>query len=514
MKTRTENSIKNILYTSFGQVFAIIISLIARFCFVKVLTSEYLGLNGLFSNVLSVLSLMDLGIGPAMAYSLYKPLANNDNEQIKAIMNVYKKFYIIIGCLILLVGVCLIPILPNLISTDTSVVENLNTIYILFLLNSGVSYFFSYKKTLLTSDQKNYIVASYHYVVYFLLNLSQIIVLFATKNYILFLILQIISTLTENILISQKVDKMYPYLNEKNVEKLNPKIKKEITKNVRAMTMHKIGSIVVTATDNLIISKYVGLVAVGLYSNYYLITSNLKKIITQIFDSLIASVGNLSTTKNEEKMYDVFQKTFFINFLIYSFCSICLIVLFNDFIVLWVGKNYLFDILTVLVIVANFYVTGMRKTVLLFRDALGLYWYDRYKPFFEAVINLVTSIFLSIHLGVIGVFLGTLISTMTTCFWVEPLVLYKHGLHRKFTNYLKVYVNYLSCTIGIGSLTYLIANIFDFNIYISFIYKMVICLIIPTSCYYILFRKTENFNYIQALIIKIISKFVKRGAHK
>ena len=238
-------------------------------------------------------------------------------------------------------------------------------------------------------------------------------------------------TLLENIMVSNRADKMYPYLKEKDVKKLDNRTKNKIVQNVFSVTLHNIGGTVVGSTDNLIISKYVGLIAVGMYSNYYLIIHAIEVIIVQIFTSITASIGNLAATESKEKLYDVYNKLFFLDAWIYSFATICLLILINDFISLWLGDKFLFNFATVVIIVINFYITGMRQTVLAYKDALGLYWQDKFKPIIEAIVNIVVSIILVKKLGVVGVFLGTIISMLTICFWWEAYVLYKYRIKAK-----------------------------------------------------------------------------------
>ena len=511
---RTKSSIKNLIYAFTGQGAGIIISVLARLVFVKVLTAEYLGLNGLFSNILSMLSLVELGVGPAMTFSLYKPLAEKNAEKIKSLMNLYKNTYRVIGCVMLIIGISITPFLPYLID-EMPDISNINVIYIFFVINTSISYFYSYKRSLIISDQKSYLATLYRYACYFILNVIQIVVLIITKNYELYLIAQILMTFTENVIVSKKADKLYPYLREKNIKKLSKEDTNPIKKNITAMVAHKVGGIVVNSTDNLIISKFVGLVAVGIYSNYYLITNALNTVCTQIFTSITASVGNLCATESKEKIYEIFEKTLFINFWIYGFASICLFVLFNNFIEIWVGKEYLFSIGVVSIIIINFYISGMRKTVLTFRDALGLYWQDRYKPIIESVINIIASLILVENYGVLGVFIGTLISTLTTCFWLEPYILYKYGIKNNVKKYFSKYAIYTFITIVAGCITVMISEFIFYNVnIINFVGKMIICTIIPNLFFFMAFHKSKEFIYFKDLAINLVKKVIQRKNKK
>ena len=364
--TRTKSTINNLIWAFIGQAIGLIVSFVARIIFIKVLGAEYLGLNGLFTNILTILSLAELGVGSAITYSLYKPLAQNNKEKLKMLMNVYKNVYRVIGTIILFLGIALTPFL-NIFIKDIPNIDNIEIIYILFVINTAVSYFYSFKRNLIIADQNRYIATIYRYGCYIIMNLIQIIYIVLTKNYLGFLILQIAFTFIENILVSIKANKMYPYLKEKKIQKIDKKTKSEIIKNTKAMMMHKIGGIVVNSTDNVLISKFIGLIEVGKYSNYVLITTALNTIISQIYNSLTAGIGNLYVENDKQKMYNVFKKVNFLTFAVTFFSCIFLMVLFNDIIQLMADSSYLLEIWVVFVIVLNFYITTMRKSVISFR---------------------------------------------------------------------------------------------------------------------------------------------------
>ncbi|WP_421381804.1 lipopolysaccharide biosynthesis protein [Bacillus salacetis] len=506
---RIRSSLKNLTFALGGQVIGLLVSFFARIVFIQVLGAEYLGLNGLFTNILTILSLVELGIGPAMTFSLYKPLANNNIDKVKSLMWLYKKAYISIGILLLILGISFTPFLEVFIKTIPNI-PHIHVIFLLFVINSAISYFYSYKRSLIISDQKRYIATLYRYSFFVVLNIVQITVLFITQNFILFLICQIIATLAENIAISRKANKLYPYLVDRNVQTVDKSTLKEITKNVRAMIAHKLGGVVVTATDSLIISKFVGLVGVGLYSNYQLIINALNIITTQIFSSITASVGNLGATETDDKKKSIFNVVFFVNFWIYSFISICLMVLVNPFIKLWIGDDFVLQTNIVLIIIINFFLTGMRQGVLTFREALGLYWYDRHKPIFEAIINFVGSLILVNYFGMIGVFIGTTISTITTCFWVEPYVLYKYGFNSSVLPFFKKYLIYTFVTFITCLITLEVANYFQGETILNFIIRIFISIVIPNLFFLLIFFKTDEFKYLYKLGTKIILNNFKK----
>lgn len=502
---RTKSSAKNLIVALIGQAFGLVISFVARIIFVKILSAEYLGLNGLFTNLLTMLSLVELGVGSALVYSLYEPLATNNQEKIKSLMALYKKAYNIIGGIILILGILFLPFYRYLIS-EVPNISYLDFIYLLFVLNTAVSYFYSYKRSLIICDQKRYIATIYRYGFYFLLNVVQIIILFLTKNYILYLICQVAFTWIENVCISIKANKMYPYLKDKKVKPLDKKELNTISKNVKAMLFHKVGGVVVNSTDNILISKYVGLVAVGLYSNYLLITQALETITGQFFNAIVASIGNLGASANSKKVKETFDTTFFLNYLIFGVLTICLLILFNPLIELWLGKKYLFSFSIVLVISICFYLKGIRKTCLTFKDALGLFYQDRYKPLIESIINLIVSIILGIKFGIIGIFIGTIISTVTTSLWVEPYVIYKHYFKENVFDYFLKLIKYTLSIIVVYLIIFKIISWITITGIVGLILKAIVTFGISLVLLTVFFIYSKEFKHTKVLIKNIIKK--------
>lgn len=500
---RTRSSLINIIVALIGQLIGLIVSFIARIYFIRVLGAEYLGINALFTNILTMLSLVELGIGPAIIFSLYKPLAEKNTTKVLALMKFYQKVYSIVGIIIGVLGLCIIPFLPYIIK-DISINNELNFAFSLFVINAATTYFLSYKRNLIIADQYRYIATIYRYSFFTILNVLQISFLLITDSYIVFLFIQVLLTILENVFVSRHADKMYPFLRYKKSEKVDRKTLGEIIKNTKALVLHKIGGIVVSSTDNIIISVYVGILWVGLYSNYQLMINALNTIIGQFFSAITASVGNLGANESNNKSFSVFQNIFFFNFWIFGVCSICLLFLANPFIEIWLGNKFILEIEIIFILIINFFVNGMRKTSLTFTDAFGLYWYSRYKPIFEAIINLVLSLALVSKFGLVGVFFATLISTLTTCFWVEPKVLYKYGFNKPLNLYFKKYLVYTLAVMFGGIVTYVILLLIEGEDIIAFFWKTSICFITPNIVFLIIFHRTKEFKYFYNLIKPII----------
>lgn len=509
---RTQNSIRNVLSAMIGQLGGILVNLLARVFFLHYLNQTYLGLNGLFTNVLTMLSLVELGVGPAMAYSLYKPLADHDVERLKSHMAFYKKAYVTIGLAIAALGLAFLPFY-TVFMDEVPDIPHLNTIYLLFVANTVVSYFYSYKRSLIICDQKKYIETAVHYGAYFLLNVVQIIFLALTKNYVVFLMLQVLSTWLENFILARKADKLYPFLREKNVRPMDKTDSQVIFRNVAAMSMHKVGAVVVNSTDNILISKLIGLASAGLYSNYYTIIHPLQTITNQIFESIVASVGNLTATVkdgNVEHLMETFYDVFFFAFWIFTFCSICLLNLLHPFIeFMWLrNRGWLLDNATLYVLVLNFYLYGMRRPVLTFRDATGAFWNDRFKPIFESIINLAASILLAKPFGIAGIFLGTLVSTVTTSLWVEPMVLYHNVFYAHMRKYFARFFSYTAVGLVICVITTWLCSHVGYSL-ISILPRALICLTVPNLLLLVVFYRTKEFQYFRRLGKTILGK-VKR----
>lgn len=502
MSQRVNNSIRNSFYSIVANIVTIGFAFISRTVFIYCLNEDYLGVNGLFTNIISLLSLAELGVGTAIIYNLYKPLAEKNKVLIRQLVYFYKKVYFIIGYFILFIGIIMSFFIVNFMK-EVPDISNLNLIFCLFVFNTVISYFFSYNITLLEADQKQYIVSKIRMYSNIVQNILQIIILLAMKNYILYLLVQIFFTITQNYILSKKAVKNYPYIKEKETCSLDKSIIGNIKKNTLALILHKIGSIVISSTDNLVISKFIGISMVGIYSNYCLVINSMTKLLTQLFSALTASVGNLINSSSNQHKEDIFFRLFFINFWIYSCVTITLLCLINPFIKIWIGKKMLLDISTVLIICINFFIFGIRRTVLIFRDAEGLYWNDRFKPVIESIINLVISVILVKKIGIKGVFIGTLVSSITTCLWMEPYVLIKNKFYN-YKNVLKKYfsllLHYLIVLSVLGVINSYYVSMITFNSIADLIFAALSSLMISNFILFVIFRKDENFKWIYKTI--------------
>lgn len=501
--TRTFKSIRNITYGIATQFFTTFLKFISRTIFIKILGAEYLGINGLFANILSILSLAELGFGQAIIYDMYKPIAEKNEKKIAALINFYRTVYDIIAVSIFAIGMLLIPFLQYIVNT-TMDLPSLIKYYILFLLSTVISYVFSYKTSILNADQKQYKLSLYSIIVSTIQFVAQIIVLVLMRNYVFYLVTQILISLINNIVIAAKVNNMYPYINSN--EKIDKNEREKIYSNVFSLSIYKTSGVLLNNTDNILISTIVNTICVGIYSNYLMIINMLNSFLSTIFYSTSASVGNFNTEEDSARQHELYQFMNLFAGYIYGVCSLILILVFNDFIELWVGKEYLFNMAVVIVIVANFYIPGMLTPSWIFRNTTGLFKKTRYLSLITVSINLILSVVLGKAYGIFGILLATTISRLTTNFWYEPYVLYKYIFKTKMKNYWKRYIIFIAIYLISYVLTRFITMPMSKINLINIVIKAIISFAITSTLFLLTFIKDKN---IRSLLKKLKNSIIK-----
>ena len=502
--SRTENSIRNIVTGLFGQGLQVSLSFVNRMVFIRYLSADYLGLNGLFTNVLSVLSLAELGIGSAIVYALYKPLAEKDEKKIAAYMNFYEKAYWAIGIFVAAAGICVIPFLNVIVNTPYAIKENLYLLYLIALFNTSITYFFSYKSALLIADQKNYVVLLCSYCTSFSQTILQILVLLITRNYVLYLLMQTICGMVFNVWISHVAGRHYPFLKNKK-EKIEKSEKRDLLRNIRALVITKLSGVLVNNTDNILITFFSGLATTGITSNYILLSGTLNTLLNQIFNGLTASVGNLNAIENDKKKYFLFKVFNLSNFWMFGWATIGFLFLSSDLVKLFFGNEYVLQTSIVVIMAINFYTVGMQNAVWTYRGTLGLFRYGRYLLLFTAILNIFFSVVLGKKLGLFGILTATFIARIFTNIWYDPYAVFKHGLHLNPVMYLITYIKYC------GILMLAILLIAGGNLVVnSFVWRLCLCIIVPNGIFYLLFRHTEEFLYIKSIAEILIVRLKKK----
>ena len=359
-------------------------------------------------------------------FGVYRPAAQNDEKQLARLMNLYRTLYRIVALAVLGIGLALMPFLPLLMKGGEGI-ENLQLIYLLYLLQAVTSYLLSYKNAIYQAYQKAYIRKALDQIIGIVRLILQIVVLVTTRNFILYLIIQLFVPMVSSVIISIRADREFPYLKQYK-ELPEPQERKAIFKNVGALSLHKLATVIVRSTDNLIMSAFDGLATVGIYSNYKLVLMNVNNLLGHVTGAFTASIGNLNALEGRKRVYEIFRILDFAAFLLYGYLSGGLVTLINFFIRMIFGEEYLFSMTVVVIIIAEFFISGLRQMGLQFREALGLFWHDRYKALAEAIINLVVSLILVRRFGVAGIIGGTIISSLLTCVWFEPYVLMRYGI--------------------------------------------------------------------------------------
>lgn len=507
--TRTEYSLKNAYATSVLRIVAILMGFVVRVVFTHTLSQIYVGVNGLFTDLLNVLALFELGIESAITYALYRPIAENDVEEQKSLMRIYCWYYRVVAVTVTLMGLLVIPFLPILIKEQTEV-EHLTLIYILYLTNSALSYLVVYKKSLIDAHQLLYLGLMYQTVFWVIQDILQIIILITTKNFILFLLVYIVCTLLGNIAISNKASRLYPYIKEKNIQPLEGLKKKEIAKNIRALFLHKMGNVLASNTNNILLSFFVGIISTGIYSNYYLIIQSINQILHQMFLGITASIGNLGVSRDVDRVKMVYHTTYFIAQWVYGLGAICLFELLNPFVRFSFGEKYLFSRDIVLVLCINFFVTGLKDVTLVFRNSLGLFRRDRYISIICAVSNIIFSIIMVNQFGTIGVFMGALSSMLLTSAWLEPYIIYKYYLKHPFDQFL---LKYLWYHLSMGIIWFAVDYLCQFmkgNFVKVILTRLAICMIIPNLILGVVYIRSAEMRIIREKVTVIINNMKKR----
>lgn len=509
-KSRTEYSIMNISVGLVGYIANTLMGFVCRMVFVRCLSAEYLGINGLFSNILSMLSLAELGIGTAIVYALYKPLAEDDHEKVASLMKFYGAAYRIIGCVVAIIGLCLLPFLDIIIRDTPDIKENIYIIYVVYLFNTCLTYFFSYRGSLLVAAQRNYVQTGWSYIITTLQSVIQIVVLLATKEYFLYLGIQTVGTFIYNILVSQWAKHDYPYITNKNIKPLPKNEKWSLIKNVKALTVNKLTDLLVNSTDNIIITYFNGLVAVGAASNYTLLSGTLSTITNQLFNGLTASVGNLNAIENEEYKYKFFKILQMANFFIFGWATIGILFVSEDMVGLFFGSHYILSRSISFVLALNFYLVTMQSAINTYRSTMGLFKYGQYTLIFTAATNLILSIWLGKIWGLFGIYIATSFARMLTNTWYIPYAVFKHGLKRHPMEYFRQYLIYAFVLIIDGGVCYLFCSLCQFSYLVNTLVKIVICSIVPNIMFWVFFHKTEEFMFLKDKFIELFRRMGKR----
>ncbi len=505
--SRSKRTAQNFGVGLLYQITNMILGFVSRTVFIRTLGNEYLGLNGIFSDVLTLLSMADLGFSTAMAYSFYKPLAEHDEDKVSALVAFYNKVYNIIALAVSVIGIALLPFLRFIVNTEQEIPDL--EIYYLFSLSSVViSYLFVYKTTLLTADQKDYMVVNIRIISNLVKVILQIACLILWKNYILYLAIGTLVGLANNLLASKKAEKEYPYIKHVSTNKnVDRDLKNNIIGNMKSVFIYKVSTTVFSATDNIIISKVVSTAAVGLYSNYLMLSQKLLLIEQIVFSAMIASVGNVIAKEKAEKRYSVFQTLQSISFILCGIIVTTFCVISNDFICVWLGEEYVLSNMVVVAVTINTYFSCVLQPLWLYRDASGLYQKTKYVMLIATIENIVLSIVLGNILGIAGVIFASAISRLTTYCWYEPKLLFREYFDKSAKKYYFDMLVNMCLTLVVTFVGVKLGSNFVPVSWISLFLKAAVVGCISIAVYIFVYHKTEGAHNIIIKVKSYIRKY-------
>lgn len=506
--SRTENAVKNIVFGTISNIRGLFLSFISRTVFIYILGSTYLGISGLYSSVLSVLSLTELGFGTALTFAMYKPVAENDEDKIIKLLHFYKTVHRIVALIVALLGLAILPFLQYIVNggKDLSLFE-LRLYFLIYLANSVISYFVSYKYCYLNALQKNYITTNIEAVISVIVTVLQILVLILTKNFLAYLITQTLFSILSKFGVSFYLNSQFPVLKKEPIQLMTKEEKQPIYTEVKGLLVHNFSSIAVHSTDNIIISSLSGLgvAAVGLVSNYNLIITSVLGFVGLIFGSMTSGFGNLVAMGDKANYHKVFTEANFLNFWIYGFCSIAFFVLIPPFITLWIGDTYLIDQASFFLIVLNSYLQGQCTIYNNARIAKGSFNKDKWNALCQALVNLIVSVIAAKYWGLLGVYVGTICSRMVIM--ARPIKTYPFLFGRSSKEYYTDFSIYFLTVLIAGAITLFLANLILREVcLLSFAGAMLVVATIPNLIFLLFFFRTKRFRAVLDRAMKLVRK--------
>ncbi len=505
---RLKNTAINAAYSYLYQLLYMAIGVVSRLIFVRYLGRDYLGVNGLFSNILGVLSISELGVGTAIGFALYKPLAQNDKEKIKSIMALFRKAYFAIGSFIAVAGLILVPFLPYIIKNTTGI-ENLSLYYILYLINTVSGYFLSYKTTLLTSDQKEYMLKKTQMIGTLAIALVQMLVLAATRNYLLYLLSDVLIRLVMQVVMQRTADRQYPFLKKEKAEKLPRQDVQVIVRNVKALMIHNLGEVSVSQTDNLIISGFISLEMTGIVSNYVMFTTYANLFIVTALSAAIPSVGNLIAKESDEAKLAFFKTYRLLAYWLYGWMSLGFIYLSTPLVKLVFGADYVLAQSAVVLMGLVFFLRGEGSAIYNYKIAAGIYNEDKYLAFIGGIINLIASVVAVKYLGVAGVYLGTVIYSLFVVV-ARDIIIYRRAFGKRWLSVLSGTVRYV---LFFGLSAFACSSLLHFIPEMGwggFGIKLAILVVVPNAVLFLLEGRSPEFRYYLSIAGQTIAKLLGR----
>ena len=503
MESRTKNVSRNLIFGTANRLVTLLLPFITRTMMLYLLGTTSLGASTLFSSILSFLSLSELGFGSAVVYAMYKPIAENDVESINALLHYFRRLYRFIGLIILLIGLLLTPFLPYLIKGETPEGINLYILFLLYLLNSVLSYFFSgYRQSLLTAYQRADIRDKIAMVVTFGVRFGEIIMIYLTRNLYAYVMVTIIGTLVTNAYTAVVTRRMFPEIECRG--EVSKEVKENIRKKLGGLFGTKLNAIVVNQADSIIISAFLGLTFLTQYGNYYYILNTICGFVMMAFASMTASIGNKIASDSIEEVFQLFKNLNFANNWIVGWCSICLLCLYHPFMLLWVGENLTLPVIMSVLMAVYFYIYQIQRTLLTFKDAGGLWYEDRFRPYVSMTLNVISNLILVQMIGIYGIVLSTILAFLLSVPWCNHVVFTKLFHQSSTKNLLKMAGN-TTITSLIAIITYFFCSLCPISV-LGILIRLLICGVIPNMLYYVVFRKTKEFSFLLGIVKTVLRR--------
>lgn len=501
---RTKNSLRN---TTFGFILKIINmvgAFAARTMLIHLLGVEYVGLDGLFISVLAMLNMSELGFSSAVVFKLYKPIAAGDTDTVCALMNYYKKIYWYIGLFVAVAGVIMVPFLHHFVKGGAPDNINIYILYAIYLSNTVLSYWlFAYKTALLNAHQRNDLASKVNSLAFILKYIIQFVILLKTRNYYCYAAVIPLTTLLTNLGSAFIANKYYPHYVCRG--ELNKEDRDEIKEKVAALVYNKVGVAIINGSDNIVISSYLGLTLLGIYDSYYYIFNMLHSFFGVFHNAITAGIGNSIVTESVDDNYKLFERLNFMNMWIVGWCSICLCCLYQPFIKLWVGQDKALTNWFSLLMAVYFYFWMVRFITLIFKNAQGLWWQDRFRSISEGLFNLCLNLIMVRVIGIYGITLSTIVAMLIISVPWETRVLFKHYFNRSSKQYYITLISKTAITAIVGAFTYFVCTLYSGGLVATLLFRAAICVFVPNAIYLLLYRKSEHFDY----MIELIKKYLR-----
>lgn len=509
---RTKNAVRNIFWGIIEKILSVLVPFITRTIMIKVLGAEYLGLSSLFTSILSVLSISELGIGTAIVFSMYRPIAENDEHTLCALLNTYKTVYHVVGTVILVCGLAVLPFLPRLIHGTYPDDVNLTLLYLIYLFNTVISYFlYAYKTALFSAFQRQDLISKRSALINLVSNLLKIMALVFTRKYYVYAVIIPLTTLATNLLNAYIANKYFPTIQSRG--KITKEMSSGIKKRILGLLSFKIYGVVFSSVDTLVISAFLGLTPLAIYNNYYYVQNMVVGFLTIFTSSITAGIGNKMVTNCVEDNYRDFKNIVFVNGWLVSWCAVCMVCLYQPFMRLWVGPDLQFPLFTMLLMVLYFLLPRITTIVYTYREAAGLWWEDRFRPLIATLVNLVLNLILVRYIGMDGVLLSTSFCTVFINIPIGAIILFKNYFKRSAGEYFLQILFYLLITGAVGATSYVLCSLIHGEGLVAFAAKMLICTVIPNLLFWVCYHKREEYAYAKRLAKSLLSSVLRRIKH-